>query len=91
MSIKASDYSCVPLCSDCHKRRPLADHRIEKRAFERVHGVRFASVASAGGANTHVDYTLDVQRITRYPQDVIRSFSSKKPNNCFAGSTSEIS
>jgi len=43
--MKASDYSCVPLCSDCHTRSPLAYHRIGKRAFERVHGVRFAALA----------------------------------------------
>lgn len=45
MSMKASDYSCVPLCAECHTRGPLAYHRIGKRAFERLHGVRFASVA----------------------------------------------
>ena len=45
MSMKASDYSCVPLCSDCHTRGPLAYHRIGKRAFERVHVLRFASIA----------------------------------------------
>jgi hypothetical protein len=41
MSVKASDYSCVPLCSDCHTHGSLAYHRIGKRAFERVHSVRF--------------------------------------------------
>ena len=46
MSMKASDYSYVPLCADCHTRGPLAYHRIGKRAFGRVHGVRFASVAA---------------------------------------------
>ena len=46
MSMKASDYSCVPLCSDCHTRGPLAYHLIGKRAFERVHNVRFASIAA---------------------------------------------
>ena len=44
-SLKASDYSCVPLCPDCHTRGPLAYHRIGKRAFERVHAVQFASIA----------------------------------------------
>jgi hypothetical protein len=33
MSMKASDYSCVPLCADCHTRGPGAYHRIGKRAF----------------------------------------------------------
>jgi hypothetical protein len=46
MSMKASDYSCVPLCSDCHTRGHLAYHRIRKRAFERVHDIRFASIAA---------------------------------------------
>jgi len=45
-SMKASDYSCVPLCADCHTRGPLAYHRIGKRAFERVHALRFASIAA---------------------------------------------
>jgi hypothetical protein len=44
--MKASDYSCVPLCPDCHTRGPLAYHRIGKRAFERVHGVQFPSIAA---------------------------------------------
>jgi len=46
MSMKASDYSCVPLCSDCHTRGPLAYHRIGKRAFERVFALRFASIVA---------------------------------------------
>jgi hypothetical protein len=46
MSMKASDYSCVPLCPDCHTRGPLAYHRIGKRAFESVQGVRFASIVA---------------------------------------------
>jgi hypothetical protein len=46
MSMKASDYSCVPLCSDCHTRGPLAYHRIGKRSFERVHGVQFSAIAA---------------------------------------------
>jgi hypothetical protein len=42
MSMKAEDYSCVPLCSNCHTQAPGAYHRIGKRAFERAHGVCFA-------------------------------------------------
>jgi hypothetical protein len=45
MSMKASDYSCVPLCPECHTQAPEAYHRIGRRAFERVHGVRFAEFA----------------------------------------------
>jgi hypothetical protein len=37
MRMKASDYSCAPLCAECHT---------VERAFERVWGVRFASVAA---------------------------------------------
>jgi hypothetical protein len=44
MSIKASDYSCVPLCPDCHTQAPGAYHRVGKRAFERRHGLSFAGV-----------------------------------------------
>jgi len=43
MSMKAADYSCVPLCSNCHTQAPGAYHRIGKRAFERTHGVCFAA------------------------------------------------
>jgi hypothetical protein len=42
MSMKATDYSCVPLCSNCHTQAPGAYHRIGKRAFERAHGLCFA-------------------------------------------------
>jgi hypothetical protein len=38
--------TCVPLCSDCYTRGPLAYHRIGKRAFERVHRVRLPSIAA---------------------------------------------
>src|SRR5664279_2587355 len=44
MSMKASDYSCVPLCSDCHTQAPGAYHRVGKRAFEQRHGLSFAGV-----------------------------------------------
>ena len=46
MSMKASDYSCVPLCADCHTRGPGAYHRIGKRAFERSHRVSFADLVA---------------------------------------------
>ena len=42
MSMKASDYSCVPLCADCHTRAPGAYHRIGKPAFEKSNGLCFA-------------------------------------------------
>lgn len=46
MSIKASDYSCVPLCTDCHTQAPGAYHRIGKRAFEQTSGLCFADLAA---------------------------------------------
>ena len=51
MSMKASDYSCVPLCRECHLTGPYAYHRIGKRAFERVHDVmlRLGSTAVERG------------------------------------------
>ena len=34
MAQKASDYSCVPLCRDCHTQAPDSYHRLGKAAFE---------------------------------------------------------
>ena len=39
--MKASDYSCVPLCADCHTQAPGAYHRIGRLAFERSQGLSF--------------------------------------------------
>ena len=44
MSQKASDYSCIPLCSACHTQAPGAYHRVGKRAFEQRHGLSFACI-----------------------------------------------
>ena len=46
MSMKASDYTCVPLCADCHTQAPEAYHRIGKREFERSRGLCFAALAT---------------------------------------------
>jgi len=46
MSIKASDYSCVPLCSDCHTQAPGAYHRVGRRAFEHRHGLSFMRIVT---------------------------------------------
>ena len=46
MSMKASDYSCVPLCSFCHTQAPHAYHRIGKRRFEALHVVCFSGIAA---------------------------------------------
>ncbi len=42
MSQKASDFTCVPLCWECH----WEYHRIGKRAFERAFGIRFARICA---------------------------------------------
>jgi len=41
MGMKASDYSVVPLCVNCHTQGPGAYHRIGKQAFELAHNVCF--------------------------------------------------
>ena len=46
MSMKASDYSCVPLCSDCHTRGPCSYHRIGKREFESSNNLRFTDLVA---------------------------------------------
>jgi hypothetical protein len=47
MSMKASDYSCVPLCAECHHTRsPIAYHRIGKREFESSTGLRFSALVT---------------------------------------------
>ena len=46
MSMKASDYSCVPLCSGCHTQAPGAYHRVGKRAFELRYGICFARIVA---------------------------------------------
>ncbi len=44
MSMKPSDYSCVPLCPDCHTQAPGAYHRVGRRAFERAHQISFVEL-----------------------------------------------
>jgi hypothetical protein len=38
-SLKASDYSCVPLCCDCHTQGPLSYHQLGREDFELRHGL----------------------------------------------------
>ena len=45
MSMKASDYSCVPLCHCCHTAGGKSYHRIGRSEFERLHGIDFDIVA----------------------------------------------
>jgi hypothetical protein len=44
MSMKASDYCCVTLCSNCHTRGAGSYHRIGKRESEQSQGLSFAVV-----------------------------------------------
>jgi hypothetical protein len=46
MSMKASDYSCVPLCPDCHTQASGAYHRIGRRRFELSHGICFPALVA---------------------------------------------
>jgi hypothetical protein len=46
MSQKASDYSCVPLCADCHRQAPGAYHRAGKGTFEQRHGLCLGRVVA---------------------------------------------
>jgi hypothetical protein len=46
LSQKASDYSVVPLCADCHTQAPGAYHRVSKRTFEQRHRVCFARIVA---------------------------------------------
>jgi hypothetical protein len=41
---KASDYTCVPLCSDCHQFAPGAYHRVSREEFERGRGLDLAQL-----------------------------------------------
>lgn len=38
-SQKASDYSCVPLCPECHTFGPQSYHRLGRESFEAQHGL----------------------------------------------------
>lgn len=44
MQQKPSDYSCIPLCTDCHTQAPDAYHRIGKAAFEVRRNVHLAKL-----------------------------------------------
>jgi hypothetical protein len=44
MSQKASDFYCVPLCSDCHTMSATAYHRIGQAAFEKLHKLNFRAL-----------------------------------------------
>ena len=47
MSMKPSDYSCIPLCRNCHTAAKGAYHRIGKFAFERNYGINLQALVKA--------------------------------------------
>jgi hypothetical protein len=47
ISQKASDYSCVPLCRNCHTGGRYTYHRVGKVEFERRYGVDFTLLVRA--------------------------------------------
>ena len=46
MRQKASDYSCVPLCHECHQAAPNSYHRIDggREGFELANGLNFVDL-----------------------------------------------
>jgi hypothetical protein len=42
MAQKASDYSCAPLCMDCHTQGPDSYHRLGRERFELKHNLDLA-------------------------------------------------
>lgn len=45
MAQKASDYSCIPLCSDCHTQAPDSHHRDRQACEDRIFARHNTSVA----------------------------------------------
>ena len=45
MKQKASDFSCIPLCRNCHTMGPYAYHRIGRKEFELRHKVHLTNLA----------------------------------------------
>jgi hypothetical protein len=46
MSQKSSDYSCIPLCPDCHRVGRLAYHRVGRAEFAARHELDYAEECS---------------------------------------------
>lgn len=47
MAMKPSDYSCIPLCRNCHTAAKGAYHRIGKFAFERAYSIDLQALVKA--------------------------------------------
>ena len=56
MSMKPSDYSCIPLCKNCHTAGRGAYHHIGKRAFERTYGIDLEKLVRALNASWAVEH-----------------------------------
>src|ERR1035438_1732598 len=67
MSQKASDYSCVPLCADCHTQAPGAYHRAGKGipADTALRLARYLGTTSEFWLKLQVHYELRVSRQTK--------------------------
>jgi hypothetical protein len=46
MRQKASDYSCIPLCWDCHQGAVDSYHRLSRSAFEGRRGIDCAKLVA---------------------------------------------
>ena len=44
MRQKSSDYSCVPLCTDCHTMAEWAYHRVGREQFEQAFNLNFKAL-----------------------------------------------
>lgn len=44
MRQKSSDYSCIPLCCDCHTLGEKSYHRLGREAFEAIHSLDIAQL-----------------------------------------------
>lgn len=47
MAMKPSDYSCIPLCKDCHTAGKGSYHRIGRPSFERKYDIDIRSLVKA--------------------------------------------
>jgi hypothetical protein len=45
-SLKSSDSSCIPLCTNCHTMCATSYHNLGRNEFERVHGVNTGQIVS---------------------------------------------
>ena len=46
MSQKSADYSCIPLCRDCHTQAACAYHRVGERVFAKRHRLNLRAIVA---------------------------------------------